>query len=113
LLFGHIWSTPEGVIRETNLPMTAIEQMCTGQVNQNLKNPIFALVCIPFGYLDKYFHIFRILTETVVNISKQVSNCDHHFLNCERRQIYTNIKFRHMMTLHEVYVGEYFQNFSS
>ena len=67
-LFGSIWSRPDKVIRETNSIMQHIWLIFTGQIRRNKKKPVFVVVCIPFGYPDKYFHNFRIFSQTLVNI---------------------------------------------
>jgi hypothetical protein len=111
-LFGSIWSRPDEVIGETNSVMQHIWLTLTGQIRRNGKKPVFVVVCVPFSYLDKYFHDFRIFAQTLVNISKQVPNSDPCFLNCEMRQIETNTSFGYVMNLHKFYVHKYFQNFS-
>jgi hypothetical protein len=112
-LFGSIWSRPEKVIRETNSVMQHIWLVLTGQIRQNEKKPVFMTVCTPFSYFDEFFHDFRIFPQTLVNIWNHVSNSDCYFLNCERRQIDTNTNFGCVITLYKIYIGEYFQNFSS
>ena len=82
------------------------------QIKQNGKKPVFVVIFMPFSYHDKFFHDFRILLQTLVNISKHIPNSDSCFLNCETRQIDTIMNFGYVMNLHEVYVDEYFQNFS-
>ena len=76
-LFGSIWSRPDEVIRETNSVMQHIWLTLTGQIRRNEKKPVFVVVCIPSSYHDKFFHDFRILLQTLVNISKHVSNSRH------------------------------------
>jgi hypothetical protein len=112
-LFGSIWSRADEVIGETNSVIQFIWLILTGQIRQNGKKPVFVVVCIPSSYHDKFFHDFRILLQTLVNISKHVSNSRHYFLNCETRQTDTNMSFGYVMNLHGIYVEEYFQNFSS
>jgi hypothetical protein len=70
-------------------------------------------VLIPFSYVVKFFHDFRIFILTLVNILKNITDFDHYFLICEGRQRDTNMNLRYVMNLHEVYTGEYFQIFSS
>jgi hypothetical protein len=67
-LFGSIWLTPEEVIRETNSIMQPIQLTITEQIRTNRKKPVFVIVCIPFSYLDEFFHDFRIFPQTLVNI---------------------------------------------
>ena len=112
-LFGIIWSRPDNVITGTNLMIWQSELTFVGWLSKNQKKPVFVSVCIPFSYPDKYFHNFRIFPETLVNISKHIPNCCHYFLNCERAQICTNTNFGYVMSLYEVYVGEYFQIFGA
>jgi hypothetical protein len=112
-LFGSIWSRPDGVIRKTNSVMQHVWLTLTGQIRKNRKKPVFVVVYIYFSYLDKYFHNFMIFPQTLVNILKHVPNSDFCFLNCERRQIDTNMIFGYIMNLHEVHLEKYFQNFSS
>jgi hypothetical protein len=92
--------------------MQHIRLTLTGQIRRNGEKPVFVVVCIPFSYLDKYFHDFRTFAQTLVNISKHVPNSDSRLLTCEMRQIDTNMIFGSMMNLHELYLEEYFQNFS-
>ena len=111
--FGSIWSRPDEDIGETNSFMQHIWLTLTGQIRSNEKKPVFVVVCTLFSYLEEFFHDFRTFPQTLVNIWNHVPNFDHYFLICETRQIDTNTNFGYVMNLHEVYIGEYFQNFSS
>jgi hypothetical protein len=79
-LFGSIWSRPEEVIRETKSVIEQIQLSFTGQIKQNMKKPVFLVVCIPSSYPDKNFHDFRNFLQTLANIFRNITLFDHCFL---------------------------------
>jgi len=112
LLFGLIWSKPDEVIKESNSSPLAFIWCFAIDLKPKQEKAGICGCLYSFQLPSPFFHDFRTFPWTVVNIWKHMTHSDHYFLNCDGRQIDTNINFGYVMNLYEMYTGEYFQIFS-
>jgi hypothetical protein len=109
LLFGLIWLRPDKVIIGTNFIIWQIGLTFTRWLSRNEENAVFVEVT----FFSATLMIFFMILGCFLAPSWIFQNSYHYCLNWEQRQIDTNTIFGHVMSLHQLYSGEYFQIFSS